>query len=93
MAFVIDVFSKRGPGLRVSSSIRSNFVLDTLAQALCARQAERSDAPVHRSDRGSQYVSIRYSERLAEAGIERSVGSKGDSYDTQSMMSLNACRI
>ena len=72
--------------------MRTDFVLDALEQALYARQPERNEL-VHHSDRGSQYVSIKYSERLAEAGIEPSVGSKGDSYDTQSMMSLNACRI
>jgi len=93
VAFVIDVFAGRIAGWRVSSSMRTDFVLDALEQALYARQPERSDALVHHSDRGSQYVSIRYSERLAEAGIAPSVGSKGDSYDTQSMMSLNACRI
>jgi len=59
----------------------TDFVLDALEQALYARQPADSDALVHHSDRGSQYVSIRYTERLAEAGIEPSVGSKGDSYD------------
>jgi len=72
--------------------MRTDFVLDALEQVLYARQPERN-ALVHHSDRGSQYASIKYSERLAEAGIEPSVGSKGDSYDTQSMMSSNACRI
>ena len=89
---MIDVFARRIVGWRVSSSMRTDFVLDALEQALYARQPERNEL-VHHSDRGSQYVSIKYSERLAEAGIEPSVGSKGDSYDTQSMMSLNACRI
>jgi transposase InsO family protein len=89
---VIDVFARRIVGWRVSSSMRTDFVLDALEQALYARQPERNEL-VHHSDRGSQYVSIKYSERLAEAGIEPSVGSKGDSYDTQSMMSSNACRI
>ena len=60
--------------------MRTDFVLDALEQALYDRQPERTDALIHHSDRGSQYVSIRYSERLAEAGIEPSVGSKGDSY-------------
>ncbi|MEC5211756.1 transposase InsO family protein [Polaromonas sp. CG_9.5] len=61
--------------------MRTDFVLNALEQALYARQPERDGALIHHSDRGSQYVGIRYSERLAEAGIEPSVGSKGDSYD------------
>jgi transposase InsO family protein len=81
VAFVIDVFVRRIVGWRVSSSMRTDFVLDVLEQALYARQPERDSSLIHHSDRGSQYVSIRYSERLAEAGIEPSVGSKGDSYD------------
>ena len=80
VAFVIDVFARRIVGWRVSSSIRTDFVLDALEQALYARQPDRN-ALVHHSDRGSQYVSIKYSERLAEAGIESSVASKGDSYN------------
>ena len=79
VAFVIDVFARRIVGWRVSSSMRTDFVLDALEQALYDRQPERSDALIHHSDRGSQYVSIRYTERLAEAGIEPSVGSRGDS--------------
>ncbi len=81
VAFVIDVFARRIVGWRVSNSMRTHFVLDALEQALYARQPERDSALIHHSDRGSQYVSIRYSERLAEAGVEPSVGSKGDSYD------------
>jgi len=92
VAFVIDVFARRIVGWRVSSSMQTDFVLDALEQALYARQPELNEL-VHHSDRGSQYVSIKYSERLAEVGIEPSVGSKADSYDTQSMMSSNACRI
>lgn len=88
MAFVIDVFARRIVGWRVSSSMRTDFVLDALEQALYARQPDRQDALIHHSDRGSQYVSIRYSERLAEADVEPSVGSRGDIYDTQSKMSL-----
>ena len=61
--------------------MRTDFVLDALEQALYDRQPASSDALVHHSDRGSQYLSIRYTERLAEAGIEPSVGSRGDSYD------------
>ena len=78
-AFVIDVFARRIIGWRVARSMHTELVLDALEQALWAR----SDAAgvVHHSDRGRQYLSIRYSERLAEAGIEPSVGSVGDSYD------------
>ena len=79
VAFVIDVFARRIVGWRVSNSMQTDFVLDALEQALYARRPERDGALVHHSDRGSQSVSIRYSERLAEAGIEPSVGSTGDS--------------
>jgi putative transposase len=89
VAFVVDVFARRIVGWRVSSSMHTDFVLDALEQALHARQPEREDALVHHSDRGSQYVSIRYSERLAEAGIEPSVGSKGDSYDNALAETIN----
>jgi len=81
VAFVIDVFARYIVGWRVSTTMHTDFVLDALEQALYARRRERDGALVHHSDRGSQYVSIRYSERLAEAGIEPSVGSTGDSYD------------
>lgn len=81
VAFVIDVFARRIVGWRVSSSMHTDFVLDALEQALYDRGPEQTDGLVHHSDRGSQYVSIRYTERLAEAGIEPSVGSRGDSYD------------
>jgi len=89
VAFVIDVFARRIVGWRVSHSMRTDFVLDALEQALWARQPERADALIHHSDRGSQYVSIRYTERLAEAGIEPSVGSKGDSYDNALAETIN----
>ncbi len=79
VAFVVDVFSRRIVGWRVSSSLRSDLALDALEQALHARPL--SGGLVHHSDRGVQYLSIRYTERLAQAGIERSVGSVGDSYD------------
>ncbi len=79
VAFVIDVFSRMIVGWRVSSSLRTNLALDALEQALYARSD--LDDLVHHSDRGGQYLSIRYTERLAEAGIETSVGSVGDSYD------------
>ena len=81
VAFVIDVFSRRIVGWRVSSSLRSDLALDALEQALYDRPLATATPLVHHSDRGVQYLSIRYTERLAEAGIERSVGSAGDSYD------------
>ena len=80
VAFVIDVYARRIVGWRVSSSMRTDFVLDALEQALYERQPQLTDQLIHHSDRGVQYVSIRYTERLAEAGIEPSVGSRGDSY-------------
>jgi putative transposase len=89
VAFVIDVFARRIVGWRVSSSMRTDFVLDALERALYARQPERNEALIHHSDRGSQYVSIRYSERLAEAGVKPSVGSKGDSYDIALAETIN----
>ena len=89
VAFVIDVFARRIVGWRVSSSMRTDFVLDALEQALYARHPEPDSSLVHHSDRGSQYVSIRYSERLAEVGIEPSVGSKGDSYDNALAETIN----
>ena len=68
-------------GWRVSSSLKTELALDALEQAICEREEARADRLVHHSDRGSQYLSIRYTERLAEEGIEPSVGSRGDSYD------------
>jgi putative transposase len=79
VAFIIDVFSRSIVGWRVSRSLRSDLALDALEQALHARPL--IGELVHHSDRGVQYLSIRYTERLAQAGIERSVGSVGDSYD------------
>ncbi len=89
VAFVIDVFARRIVGWRVSASMTTDFVLDALEQALYARQPVDSDALVHHSDRGSQYVSIRYTERLAEAAIAPSVGSCGDSYDNALAETIN----
>ena len=89
VAFVIDVFARHIVGWRVSSSMRTDFVLDALEQGLYARQPQRDASLIHHSDRGSQYVSIRYTERLAEAGIEPSVGSKGDSYDNALAETIN----
>jgi transposase InsO family protein len=88
VAFVIDVFSRAIVGWRVSSSLRSDLALDALEQALWARRP--GEGLVHHSDRGVQYLSIRYTERLAEAGIEASVGSKGDSYDNALAEAVNA---
>ena len=79
VAFVIDVFARRIIGWRVARSMHAELVLDALEQALWSRSG--SQGVVHHSDRGSQYLSIRYSERLAEAGAQPSVGSVGDSYD------------
>jgi len=79
VAFIIDVFSRKIVGWRVSRSLRSDLALDALEQALYSRR--HTENLIHHSDRGVQYVSIRYTERLAEAGIEPSVGSVGDSYD------------
>jgi transposase InsO family protein len=79
VAFVIDVFARRIIGWRVARSMQTELVLDALEQALWARAG--ANGVIHHSDRGSQYLSIRYSERLAEAGFEPSVGSVGDSYD------------
>ena len=81
VAFVIDAFARRIVGWRVSRSTETSFVLNALEQALHDRRPFEGDGLVHHSDRGVQYVSIRYTERLAEAGIEPSVGSVGDSYD------------
>ena len=81
VAFVIDVFARRIVGWRVSTSMTTGFVLDALNQAICQRAPSDADKLIHHSDRGSQYLSIRYTERLAEAGIDTSVGSVGDSYD------------
>jgi len=81
VAFVIDVFARRIVGWRVASSLRADFVLDALEQAIYARCDDTVGDLVHHSDRGSQYLSLRYTERLADAGIEPSVGSRGDSYD------------
>ena len=87
VAFVTDVFSRKIVGWRVSNSLRSDLALDALEQALHAR----SDLHglVYYSDRGTQYLSIRYTERLAEMGIEPSVGSVGDSYDNALAETIN----
>ena len=88
VAFVIDVFARRIVGWRVSRNMQTDFVLDALEQALYARRPDPNEL-IHHSDRGSQYLSIRYSQRLAEAHIESSVGSKGDSYDNALAETIN----
>ena len=81
VAFVIDVFARRVVGWRVSASLATDFVLDALEQAIYDRRSAGVDDLVHHSDRGTQYLSMRYTDRLTEAGIAPSVGSRGDSYD------------
>ena len=89
VAFVIDAFARRIVGWRVSRSARADFVLDALEQALCERRPVRRGGLVHHSDRGVQYLAIRYTERLLDAGIEASVGSVGDSYDNALAETIN----
>jgi transposase InsO family protein len=89
VAFVIDAYARRIVGWRVSRSAHAGFVLDALEQALHERRPVRGGGLVHHSDRGVQYVSIKYTERLAEAGIEPSVGSVGDSYDNALAETIN----
>ena len=81
VAFVIDAYARRIVGWRASNTLRTDLALDALEQALYDRAVGDENILAHHSDRGVQYVSIRYTERLAEAGIEPSVGSVGDSYD------------
>lgn len=83
VAFVIDVFARKIVGWRVSTSMTTGFVLDALNQAICQRYPLEGSGLIHHSDRGSQYLSIRYTERLADAGIDTSVGSVGDSYPSR----------
>lgn len=89
VAFVIDAFARRIVGWRASSTAHAGFVLDALEQALHDRRPVRGAGLVHHSDRGVQYLSIKYTERLAEAGIEPSVGSVGDSYDNALAETIN----
>jgi putative transposase len=81
VAFVIDVFARRLVGWRASASLRTDLALDALEQAIYDRCDDDTGDLVHHSDRGTQYLSIRYTERLVDAGIELSVGSRGDAYD------------
>ena len=89
VAFVIDTYARRIVGWRASRTAHAGFVLDALEQALHDRRPVHRGGLVHHSDRGSQYVSIKYTERLAEAGIEPSVGSIGDSYDNALAETIN----
>ena len=89
VAFVIDAYARKIVGWRVSRTPHAGFVLDALEQALHDRRPTGGDRLVHHSDRGSQYVSIKYTERLAAAGIEPSVGSVGDSYDNALAETIN----
>ena len=89
VAFVTDVFARRIVGWRVSRTAHAGFVLDALEQALHERRPAKGDGLVHHSDRGSQYLALRYTERLAEAGIAPSVGNVGDSYDNALAETIN----
>ena len=89
VAFVIDAYARRIVGWRASRTAHAGFVLDALEQALHERRPRLRGGLVHHSDRGSQYVSIKYTERLAQAGIEPSVGSVGDSYDNALAETIN----
>ncbi len=89
VAFVIDAFARRIVGWRASRTAHAGFVLDALEQALHDRRPVHGGGLVHHSDRGVQYVSIKYTERLAEAGVEPSVGSVGDSYDNALAETIN----
>jgi len=83
VAFVIDVFARRIVGWRVSASLRTDFGLDALEQAIYDRRGDPLTGLVHHSDRGTPYLSMRYTDRLADADIAPSVGSRGDSYDCE----------
>lgn len=89
VAFVVDVFSRYIVGWRVSNSLRAELALDALEMAIWTRHAADVGGLVHHSDRGVQYLSIRYTERLAEEGAVTSVGSKGDSYDNALAETIN----
>jgi putative transposase len=89
VAFVIDVYARYIVGWRVSRTAHAAFVLDALEQAIHERKPVQGDGLIHHSDRGSQYLSMTYTERLAEAGIEPSVGSVGDSYDNALAETIN----
>ena len=88
VAFVIDVYSRCVVGWQTSTSLRSDLAIDALEMAIYARSDRDLDGLIHHSDRGVQYLAIRYTERLAEAGVVNSVGSKGDSYDCDDALAL-----
>ena len=89
VAFVIDAYARRIVGWRVSRTAHAGFVLDALEQAVHQRRPAKGTGLVHHSDRGSQYLAIKYTERLSKAGIEPSVGSVGDSYDNALAETIN----
>ena len=91
-AFILDMFSRRVVGWQVSTSLHTRLALDALDMALWARRREGADLStlIHHSDRGVQYRAIRYTERLADAGVVASVGSKGDSYDNAAAEAFNS---
>ena len=89
VAFVIDTFARRIVGWRVSNSLQTDIALDALEQALWTRQINRETGLIHHSDHGSQYLAIRYADRLLEVGISPSVGSVGDSYDNALAETIN----
>ena len=89
VAFIVDVFSRYVVGWQASRSLRTDLALDALEMAIWARRGEHLDGLIHHSDRGVQYLAIRYTERLAEAGVVTSVGSRGDSYDNALAESFN----
>jgi len=89
VAFVIDAFARRIVGWRVSTSLHTDIALDALEQALHDRRIGEQDQLIHHSDRGVQYVAIRYADRLADVGIDPSVGSVGDSYDNALAETIN----
>ena len=96
VAFVIDVYARMIVGWRVSRSLRSDLALDALEQALHARGLDQKGQLIHHSDRGVQYLSLKYTDRLKEAGIEPSVGSVGDSYDNalaETIIGLFKCEV
>ena len=89
VAFVIDAFARRIVGWRVSRTAHAGFVLDALEQAVHQRRPAKGTGLVHHSDRGAQYLSIKYTKRLSDVGIEPSVGSVGDSYDNALAETIN----
>jgi putative transposase len=89
VGFVFDIYARRIVGWRASRTAHAGFVLDALEQAVHDRRPAKGAGRVHHSDRGSQYLSIKYTKRLAEAGIEPSVGNVGDSYDNALAETIN----